>query len=105
LQKSIDFTPRAPSAGPTGGVGAALPAGTKMRYNLFITKEGKILQERSTCHQLSFCLQSLGHCQIVFGKTRRKKKQERLFSKLGGLTKQLKINTTGRWHFVIYIAY
>lgn len=31
LQKSIDFTPRAPSAGPTGGVGAALPAETKMR--------------------------------------------------------------------------
>lgn len=63
LQKSIDFTPRAPSAGPTGGVGAALPAGTKMRYNLFITKDGKMFQEVSTCHQLSFCLQSLGHCQ------------------------------------------
>jgi hypothetical protein len=27
LQKSMDFTPRAPKAGPTGGVGAALPAG------------------------------------------------------------------------------
>jgi hypothetical protein len=26
LQKSIDLTPRAPRAGPTGGVGAALPA-------------------------------------------------------------------------------
>lgn len=31
LQKSIDFTPRAPSAGPTGGVGAALPAGMSNR--------------------------------------------------------------------------
>jgi len=28
LQKSIDLTPFAPRAGPTGGVGAALPAGT-----------------------------------------------------------------------------
>lgn len=26
LQKSMDLTPRAPSAGPTGGVGAAFPA-------------------------------------------------------------------------------
>ena len=32
LQKSIDFTPRAPSAGPTGGVGAALAAGIRIRY-------------------------------------------------------------------------
>lgn len=31
LQKSMDLTPRAPSAGPTGGVGAALPAGTSRR--------------------------------------------------------------------------
>ena len=31
LQKSIDLTPRAPRAGPTGGVGAALPAETRMR--------------------------------------------------------------------------
>ena len=29
LQKSIAFTPRAPKAGPTGGEGVALPAGTK----------------------------------------------------------------------------
>ena len=34
LQKSIDFTPRAPSAGPTGGVGAALPAGMSKRYGV-----------------------------------------------------------------------
>lgn len=32
LQKSMDLTPRAPSAGPTGGVGAALPAGISRRY-------------------------------------------------------------------------
>lgn len=31
LQKSIDFTPRAPRAGPTGGVGAALPAPMRRR--------------------------------------------------------------------------
>ena len=31
LQKSIDFTPRAPRAGPTGGVGAAFPAGMSKR--------------------------------------------------------------------------
>lgn len=31
LQKSIDLTPRAPSAGPTGGVGAAFPAGMSRR--------------------------------------------------------------------------
>lgn len=31
LQKSIDFTPFAPSAGPTGGEGEALPAGTMSR--------------------------------------------------------------------------
>lgn len=31
LQKSIDLTPRAPRAGPTGGVGAALPAGMSNR--------------------------------------------------------------------------
>lgn len=30
LQKSIAFTPRAPSAGPTGGDGVALPAGTRI---------------------------------------------------------------------------
>jgi hypothetical protein len=28
LQKSIALTPRAPSAGPTGGEGVAFPAGT-----------------------------------------------------------------------------
>lgn len=33
LQKSMDLTPRAPSAGPTGGVGAAFPAGMSSRYN------------------------------------------------------------------------
>jgi hypothetical protein len=31
LQKSIDRTPRAPRAGPTGGVGAALPAAMRRR--------------------------------------------------------------------------
>jgi len=31
LQKSIDLTPRAPRAGPTGGVGAALPAAMRRR--------------------------------------------------------------------------
>lgn len=31
LQKSMDLTPRAPRAGPTGGVGAAFPAGTRRR--------------------------------------------------------------------------
>ena len=31
LQKSIDLTPRAPKAGPTGGVGAALLAGIRIR--------------------------------------------------------------------------
>ena len=35
LQKSMDFTPRAPRAGPTGGVGAALPAGINKRYELW----------------------------------------------------------------------
>ena len=35
LQKSMDFTPRAPRAGPTGGVGAALPAGISKRYKLW----------------------------------------------------------------------
>jgi hypothetical protein len=31
LQKSIDLTPRAPRAGPTGGVGAAFPAAMRRR--------------------------------------------------------------------------
>ena len=31
LQKSMDLTPRAPRAGPTGGVGAAFPAGMSRR--------------------------------------------------------------------------
>ncbi len=31
LQKSMDLTPRAPSAGPTGGVGAAFPAAIRIR--------------------------------------------------------------------------
>ena len=30
LQKSIALTPRAPSAGPTGGDGVAFPAGTRI---------------------------------------------------------------------------
>ena len=33
LQKSIDFTPRAPRAGPIGGVGAAFPAPMRMRFS------------------------------------------------------------------------
>ena len=33
LQKSIDLTPRAPRAGPTGGVGAALPAAMRRRFS------------------------------------------------------------------------
>jgi len=32
LQKSIALTPRAPNAGPTGGDGVALPAGTRIFY-------------------------------------------------------------------------
>ena len=34
LQKSIAFTPRAPSAGPTGGDGVAFPAGTTIFYSM-----------------------------------------------------------------------
>lgn len=33
LQKSIDLTPRAPSAGPIGGLAVALPAGTTSLHN------------------------------------------------------------------------
>jgi hypothetical protein len=33
LQKSMALTPRAPSAGPTGGEGVALPAGMTSFYN------------------------------------------------------------------------
>jgi hypothetical protein len=33
LQKSIDLTPRAPRAGPTGGVGAALAAAMRRRFS------------------------------------------------------------------------
>src|ERR1700735_1518791 len=36
LQKSIDLTPRAPSAGPTGGVGAAFPAPIRRRYGCIL---------------------------------------------------------------------
>ena len=32
LQNSIDLTPRAPRAGPMGGVGVAFPAGMSKRY-------------------------------------------------------------------------
>lgn len=32
LQKSMDLTPRAPKAGPTGGVGAAFPAEIRSRF-------------------------------------------------------------------------
>jgi hypothetical protein len=35
LQKSIAFTPRAPSAGPTGGDGVAFPAGTTIFCSMY----------------------------------------------------------------------
>lgn len=44
LQKSMDFTPRAPRAGPTGGVGAAFPAGISKR----LVKDGQIIQHYET---------------------------------------------------------
>lgn len=51
LQKSMDFTPRAPSAGPTGGEGVALPAGTvnlrRERKRASVTKSQNARQKRS----------------------------------------------------------
>ena len=64
LQKSIDLTPRAPSAGPTGGEGVALPAGIKMRlWNMlsFDVEESEVMDPpRSALWQserLSTCSQ------------------------------------------------
>jgi hypothetical protein len=44
LQKSMDFTPLAPSAGPTGGDGAAFPAPTTSRYTR--NKDGILVRIR-----------------------------------------------------------
>jgi hypothetical protein len=52
LQKSMDFTPRAPRAGPTGGVGAALPAGISKRY---IWWDTGYLRGNKTYHYLGSC--------------------------------------------------
>ena len=48
LQKSIDFTPRAPRAGPTGGVGAALPAAINRRYKIRIQFKLSLIQLTTT---------------------------------------------------------
>lgn len=45
LQKSADLTPRAPRAGPTGGAGAALPAGMRSRW-----KSGEFIRRNARPH-------------------------------------------------------
>lgn len=65
LQKSMAFTPRAPSAGPTGGDGVALPAGTTIFCNClsFVSKRkesARIAHYELRC----WCLRHNGRMQV-----------------------------------------
>ena len=59
LQKSMDLTPRAPRAGPTGGVGAALPAPMSNRWE--VTSEGCSESNTNTYDDLCSSFSCLRH--------------------------------------------
>ena len=65
LQKSMDFTPRAPRAGPTGGEGAALPAGMRRRCRNKLEPSAESKGSLGTYDYLSSSIERcFGHSEV-----------------------------------------